>query len=160
VKAFILRLEVTYVSCLAGFNVAMVTVPGPMGPTPFWDGVSEILNKGFYSVELIPVVSILSGLLLLADWIGPKRIPIAWLALIAAFSGAYSYTMGIRDYFGNFDNGLTLYLQSVPLWPIKDAVGVILYLLVFFFPAVVLAVIKLAGSPRFRGRFAIGASKS
>ena len=157
-KSFIFRFLTAYVSCLAGFNLAVIAVPGSMGPVPFWDVIGEIFSYRFYSVEFLGLITVLSGLLLLADWIGAKRIHIAWLALIATFCGGYYYAMGVRDYFGDFDNGITLYLQSVPLGPISDAVGMIFFLIVWLFPAVMLAVIKLAFPPS--GHSAIGGSKS
>lgn len=158
-KSFILRFLASCISCLAGFTVAVIAVPGPMGPALFRDVMGEVFSFQFYSVELIAGVAVMSGLLLLADWVGPKRIHIVWLALIAAFFGGYFYAMGVRDYFGDVDNGITLYLQSFPQGPITNAVGMVVFLIVWLFPAVLLAVIKLAGSPAFRARVAVRGSK-
>lgn len=157
-KSFIFRFLTAYVSCIAGFNLAVITVPGSMGPAPFWDVIGEIFSYRFYSAEYFGLIAVLCGLLLLADWIGAKRIHIGWLALIATFCGGYYYAMGARDYFGDFDNGITSYLQSVPLGPAASAIGMILFLLVWLFPFVLLAVIKLAFPPR--GHSAVGGSKS
>jgi hypothetical protein len=130
-----------------------------MGPAPFRDVIGGVFSRQFYSVELFGLVAVMSALLLLADWIGPKRIPIVWLAVIAAFCGGYFYAMGARDYFGDFDNGITLYLQSVPLGPIANTVGMIFFLIVWLFPVVLLAVIKLAGLSRSRQLSSKGSSK-
>src|SRR4051812_2327390 len=100
-----------------------------MGPEPFRDVIGEVFGHRFYFIELIGPIAVLTTLLLLVDWIGPKRIHIAWLALIAAFSSGYFYTMGVQDYFGDFDRGITLYLQSVPLGPFADAVGLMFFLI-------------------------------
>jgi hypothetical protein len=159
VKSFIFRLLAAYVSCLAGFNVAVITVPGSMGPAPFRDVIGEVFSYRFYSAELFGVIAVLSALLLLADWIGAKRIHIAWLVLIAVFSGGYFYAMSVQDYFGDLDRSITLYLRSVPLGPLATAVGWIFFLIVWLFPFVALAVIKLATSPKFRARLAVGSSR-
>lgn len=146
-RSLILRFLVAYVCCLAGLEVAFIAGPDPMGPTPFWEKVGAVFSYSFYSRELFVAVFVASSLLLLADWIGPKRIHIAWLALIAAFFSGYFYTMGARDYFGDFDSGIGLYLEPIPLGPFRNPVGLTFFLIVWLFPVVLLAAIKLAGLP-------------
>lgn len=146
-KSFILRFLTAFIGCMAGCFLAMISVPGDMGPSPFREVIGAVFryqNLG----GVAPIAAVMSGLLLLADWIGPKRIHIAWLALIAVFCGGYFFAMGISDYFGDVDNGITLYLESSPLEPVRNVVGMIMFLIVWLFPVVVLAVIKVADLPK------------
>jgi hypothetical protein len=159
-KFLALRFLTACVSCLAGLNLAVIAVPGPMGPTPFWDVIGEIFSHQYYSFDLMAVIAVMSSLLLLTDWIGPRRIHIAWLALIAAFCGGYYYTMGVWEYWAALETGMDRYLNSVMPQAAASVVGFVMFGVAWFLPFVLLAVVKLAGSSKFRQRFAIGSSKA
>jgi len=158
-KSFILRLLTACVSYQAGESLAGAVIPNDMGPASVWGAIDATFNYQLYDSNRIGYVIFMGTLLLLADMIGPKRIHIAWFVLMAAFCGGYNYVMSARSYLNDFDHNIIVYLQSLPE-TISLIVGGAAVFLVWFFPPVLLAVIKLAGSPRFRGRFAIGGSKS
>lgn len=134
-------------------------VPDNMGGTSLSAVVDYTFNYHHYDANRIGVLVFMSALLVLADQIGPKRIHIVWFVLLAAFCGGYTYVMAARGYFNDFDNNMYLYLHSVTSETIADIVGMAFFL-VWFFPAVLLAVIKLAGLPRSRQQSVKGSSKT
>jgi hypothetical protein len=146
------------VSYLAGERLLAATFPQDMDYNQaFLTTIRDTFNYEYYSFGRIGMMAIISGLLLLTDRMGPKRIPVVWLVLIAAFSGGYYYAMPFSlDY---LDYSVGGYLASVLPGAIATVVFFVLYFLALFFPFVLLAVIKLAGSPKFRQQLAFGNSK-
>lgn len=158
-QSFVLRFLTAYVSYLAGECLINATFPQGMDyKRAFWAVIRDTFNYEYYSSGRIAMMAIVSGLILLTDRIGPKRIPIVWLALIAAFSGGYYYILPYSvDY---LDYSVGGYLGSILPEAIAAVFFFVLYFLALFFPFVLLAVIKLAGSPKFRQRFAFDSSKA
>ena len=131
-----------------------------MGPPSIEGVINFTFNYHQYDLNRIAYVAFTCALLLLADQIGPKRCRIVWLALIAVFCGGYNYAISARGYLASWDSDMTVYLPSVLPGTIAFVVGLVAIFLVWFFPAVLLAVIKLAGSPKLRARLAIGRSRT
>jgi len=158
-KSFALRFLIVFIVYLAGERLLAATFPQDMDyGLPFWTIIRDTFNYEYYSFGRIAVMAVISGLLLLTDRIGPKRIPVVWLALIAAFSGGYYYAMPFSlDY---LDYSVGGYLGSILPEAIAAIFFFVLYFLALFSPIVLLAAIKLAGSPKFRRRFAFGGSKA
>lgn len=159
-KSFALRFLTAFVSYLVGESLLAAMFPQGMDyGREFWGVIRDTFNYEYYSFDRIAEMAIISGLLLLTDRIGPKRIHVIWLALIAAFSGGYYYYAVVfsLDY---LDNSVGGYLNSILPEILANIVGLALHFLALFFPFVLLAAIKLAGSPKFRGRFTFGGSKA
>ena len=158
-KSFALRFLTAFVSYLVGESLFAAMFPQGMDyGREFLDVIRDTFNYEYYSFDRIAEMAIISGLLLFTDRIGPKRIHVIWLALIAAFSGGYYYAVWFSlDY---LDNSVGGYLNSILPEIFANIVGLALYFLALFFPFVLLAAIKLAGSPKFRGRFGFGGSKA
>lgn len=158
-KSFILRFLTAWVSYQAGESLIAAMIPDPMGPPSIRGIIDYTFNYQHYDSNRIGVLVFMSALLVLADRIGPKRIHIVWFVFLSAFCGGYNYVMGVWGYFDDIDNNMYLYLRSVSPKVIADIAGTAFFL-VWFFPAILLAIIKLAGSPKFRARFAFGGSKA
>ncbi|HKU55064.1 MAG TPA: hypothetical protein VJP60_06850 [Rhizomicrobium sp.] len=158
-KSLALRFLTAFVNYLAGERLIAALFPQGMDyRRAFWDVIRDTFNYEYYSFGRIAMMAGISGLILLTDRIGSKRIPVAWLALIAAFSGGYYYAVVFS--LDNLADSVGAYLNSVLPEIIADIVGLVMYFLALFFPFVLLAAIKLAGSQKFRGRFAFGGSKA
>ena len=157
-KSFILRFLTACVSYQTGESLTAATLPGHMWNEPFWVVIGNTFR--YYSFGRFAFMAFMIGLLFLADRIGPKRIHIGWFTLIAAFCGGYCYAMGELGYLSDFENNMYLHLHPVLPEPIDIVVELSAFFLVAFFPFILLAIIKLAGLPRFRRRFAIGSSKA
>lgn len=158
-RSFALRFLIAFASYLTGERLVAATFPQGMDYNQaFWTSIRDTFNYEYYSFDRIAVVAIISGLFLLTDRIGPKRIPVVWLALIAAFSGGYYYEMPFSlDY---LDYSVGGYLDSVMPEAIAAIFFFVLYFLAMFFPFVLLAMIKLAGSPRYKRRLTFSDSKA
>lgn len=159
-KSFILRFLTALISYQAGESLIGTVVPDEMGPPSIGGVIDHTFNYQQYDFNRVAYMAFMCALLLLADRIGPKRSHIVWLALIAAFCGGYNYAISARDYLTFLDNEMPLYLKSVLPETIAFVVGGAVFFLAWFFPAVFLAVIKLASSPKFRARFALSGSKA
>lgn len=157
-KSFILRLLTAFVCYQVGESLAGCVVPDDMGPPSISGVIDYTFNYRHYDLNRIGYMAFMSSLLILADWIGPKRIHIAWLALFAVFCGVYNYVMSARNYLAEFDNNMVLYPQTVMPEIIAYILGSVAVFLVWFFPVILLAVIKLAFPSS--GHSAIGGSKS
>lgn len=156
-KSFILIFLTAWLSYQLGESLTGAVVPDDMGEASIRGIIDYTFNYRQYDLNRIGYMAFMSLLLLLADRIGPKRIPLAWFAVIAAFCGGYNYVVSARDYLNEFDNNMAMYPQTVMPEIVANVLGIVAVFLVWFFPAVLLAVVKLA-LPR-EGRSAIGCSK-